>query len=118
MTAPLATDALDACVTAPTVKPTAVSAVEAADCVSPTTLGTLTGAAEPPDLSSQAVTAAAIKMRRTALEVRPLIVIMFKMLSPVIRSCRARRSRVAMEIGCVLWRRAAQRVNVHDMNLL
>jgi hypothetical protein len=43
MTFPLVTVALDACVTVPTVKPALVRAVVAADCVSPTTFGTLTG---------------------------------------------------------------------------
>jgi hypothetical protein len=42
MTLPLATAALDACVTVPTVSPAPVTAVVAAACVSPTTFGTLT----------------------------------------------------------------------------
>jgi hypothetical protein len=42
MTLPLATVALDAWVTVPTLSPAPVTAVVAADCVSPTTFGTLT----------------------------------------------------------------------------
>ena len=43
MTLPEGTVALWACVTAPTVSPAPVMAVEAAACVRPTTFGTVTG---------------------------------------------------------------------------
>jgi len=45
MTLPVATVALDAVVTVPRVNPAPVSALVAAACVSPTTLGTVTNAA-------------------------------------------------------------------------
>ena len=44
MTSPVGTVELDAVATAPTVRPAPVIAVVASDCVSPTTLGTVTGA--------------------------------------------------------------------------
>jgi hypothetical protein len=44
ITSPEGTVELDAVVTVPTVRPAPVIAVDAADCVSPTTLGTVTGA--------------------------------------------------------------------------
>jgi hypothetical protein len=42
ITAPAATVVLDCCAVVPRIRPTPVIAIDAADCVSPTTLGTLT----------------------------------------------------------------------------
>lgn len=67
ITSPLATEALDALVTATTVSPAPVIAVVAAAWVSPTTLGTLTWAAPLPSDPPQAVTADARRTISAAL---------------------------------------------------
>jgi hypothetical protein len=90
MTLPLATVALDACVTVPTVSPAPVIAVVAAVCASPTTFGTLIWAAGPLDPSPHAVIAAAIRARNTPLTAFPLALIMFKLL-PLFRNTRVPR---------------------------
>src|SRR5580692_11693041 len=89
MTLPLATVALDPCVTVPTVRPAPVIAVVATDCVSPTTFGTLIWVAEPLDPPPHAVTATATNASSThltgcslVLVIFPLVLMMLTLLPP------------------------------------